>query len=263
MNNILKTIIEQKQFELTQLQRKFNANQALKDIAVLNAPKSFIAALRNKQGQGKPGVIAEVKKASPSQGIIRADFEPLQIAEIYQQAGAACLSVLTDEKFFQGCNSYLTEIAAKIPLPVLRKDFIIDPLQIYQARLIGSDCILLIAACLEPNQLIDYTQLAHELQLQVLIEVHNFKELEPALAASSGLIGINNRDLTTFETQLNTTLEIAKEIPQDRLIISESGIHTREDVQYLQKAGVHYFLVGESLMRAPDINTKFSELFDI
>jgi indole-3-glycerol phosphate synthase len=211
--------------------------------------------------QDRPAVIAEVKKASPSAGVIRADFRPAEIAASYAGAGAACLSVLTDERYFQGADRFLVEARAACKLPVLRKDFTVDPWQVYESRVLGADCILLIVAALEPAQLQDLHGLARELGLDVLVEVHDERELEHALATNAGLVGVNNRDLHRFVTELEVSERLRPQIPEDRLMISESGIHSREDVARLTRAGVDAYLVGEALMRADDPGAALQTLF--
>jgi len=206
------------------------------------------------------GLIAEVKKTSPSQGVIRADFDPIAIAGIYEKSGASCISVLTEQKFFQGKLEYLGSIRKTSGLPLLRKDFIVDEYQIHEARAAGADAILLIAACLDKSQLQDYIGIAKQLGLDVLVESHTYRELDKSLLAGAMLVGINNRDLTTFTVSLQTTLDLVKDIPDDRTIVSESGIKTREDVINLQRAGVDAILVGESLMREKDVEKKVKEL---
>jgi indole-3-glycerol phosphate synthase len=211
-------------------------------------------------GNGDIRLIAEVKKASPSKGVIREDFDPVKIAGIYEEAGASCLSVLTEKKFFQGSLAYLGQIRKAVALPLLRKDFIIDEYQIFESRAAGADAILLISACLERQQIQDYLGIAKQLGLDVLVESHTYKELDKALLAGALLVGINNRDLTTFQVSLQTTLDLLNDIPDDRIVVSESGIATREDVVQLQQAGVDAILVGESLMREKDIGKKVKEL---
>ena len=223
-------------------------------------PRGFKQALRTACDSGWTAVIAEVKKGSPSKGLIRPDFDPLAIAEIYQENGAACLSVLTDAHFFLGHLSYLALIREQVGLPLLRKDFVIDPFQIYEARAAGADAILLIAAILDLHQLRDFTAQARELHLDVLLEVHDEAELELALQTDCELIGINNRDLRSFVVDLATTERLSRLIPGDRLIVTESGINSRADVVRLQQAGAGAFLVGESLMREADIGAKLREL---
>jgi indole-3-glycerol phosphate synthase len=205
-------------------------------------------------------LIAEVKKASPSQGVIREDFDPVNIARIYEESGASCLSVLTEDKYFQGNLGYLGRIRKSVKLPLLRKDFIIDEYQIHEARVAGADAILLIAACLDTNQLQDYIGIASGLGLDVLVESHTYQELDKSLSAGATIVGINNRDLSTFDVSLTTTFDLLKDIPDDRTVVSESGIKTRDDVVRLHQAGVDAILVGESLMREKDIGRKVKEL---
>jgi len=223
-------------------------------------PRGFLRALRATADSGWTSVIAEVKKGSPSKGVIREDFDPLAISETYQDNGATCLSVLTDENFFMGHLLYLAKIREVVSLPLLRKDFICDPYQIYEARAAGADAILLIAAMLDAVQLAEYNALASELHLDVLLEVHDEGELESALATGCELIGINNRNLQTFATDLATTERLLPLIPADHFVVAESGISSRADVLRLQKAGARGFLVGESLMREDDIGAKLKEL---
>jgi indole-3-glycerol phosphate synthase len=223
-------------------------------------PRGFLRALRATSDSGWTSVIAEVKKGSPSKGVIREDFDPLAIAETYQTNGATCLSVLTDENFFMGHLLYLTKIREVVSLPLLRKDFICDPYQIYEARAAGADAILLIAAMLDAVQLAEYNAMASELHLDVLLEVHDEAELEAALSTGCELIGINNRNLQTFATDLATTERLLPLIPAGHFVVAESGISSRADVLRLQEAGAHGFLVGESLMREADIGSKLKEL---
>ena len=226
-----------------------------------NAPRGFVRTLQQKIAAGQAGVIAEVKKASPSKGVIRADFDPAAIAASYEAGGAACLSVLTDEQFFQGCGEYLRTARAACALPVLRKDFIIDRYQIDQARVWGADCILLIVAALESAQLQALEQHALELGMDVLVEVHDAQELQTALACQSPLIGINNRNLRTFEVSLQTTLDLLTAMPDDRLVVTESGILAPVDVAQMRAAGVNAFLVGEAFMRAPEPGSALRSFF--
>jgi indole-3-glycerol phosphate synthase len=221
--------------------------------------RPFTEALRRRAGSDT-AVIAEVKKGSPSKGVIRPDFDPLAIARCYSRAGAACLSVLTDEKFFLGRLSYLNAIRQVVDLPLLRKEFIIDPYQVYEARVFGADAILLIAAALDDAKLSELAGLAAELQMDVLLEVHDESELERALRVPTPMVGINNRDLKTFHTDLAVTERLLPHIPADRLVVAESGIRTREDICRLQKAGAGAFLIGESLVREKDIESKLSVL---
>ncbi|MDI9818358.1 MULTISPECIES: indole-3-glycerol phosphate synthase TrpC [unclassified Legionella] len=218
-------------------------------------PRDFIASLN----KSTPAIIAEIKKASPSKGIIRVDFDVAAIADIYEQNGASCLSVLTDKHFFQGDPSYIKIAKANSDLPVLRKDFIIDSYQIYESRFLGADCILLIVAMLDDYQLTDYCRLAQELGMAVLVESHTLEELQRAIKLPTPLIGINNRSLHTFNTDIYTSINLANELPADKLLITESGINIREDIQLMMSNGINTFLIGESLMRAPDIGLKLKE----
>jgi indole-3-glycerol phosphate synthase len=219
--------------------------------------RDFVAALRKK----RPAVIAEIKRASPSKGLLRENFDPAAIARSYQEAGAACMSVLTDREFFQGAPEHLSAARAACALPALRKDFLIDPYQVMEARALGADCVLLIAACLADPEMRDLETLALSLGMAVLVEVHDAPELERALALRTPLIGINNRNLRSFETRLETTLDLLPRIPADRLVITESGILSRADVQRMRDQGVHAFLVGEAFMRANDPGAELRKLF--
>jgi indole-3-glycerol phosphate synthase len=227
--------------------------------------RDFMGALRAKIAAGQPAVIAEVKKASPSKGVLRADFIPADIAQSYAEGdgtlSAACLSVLTDKQFFQGSIDYLKQARASCDLPVLRKDFMVDPYQVYEARVMGADCILLIAACLDDAQMKSLEALAVSLDMAVLVEVHDEAELERALKLKTPLIGINNRNLKTFEVSLDTTLDMLAKVPADRLLVTESGITTPADVKRLRDAGVNAFLVGEAFMRAEDPGLALAQLF--
>ena len=223
--------------------------------------RDFVGALRQKIAAGKPAVIAEVKKASPSKGVLRADFIPADIAQSYAEYGAACLSVLTDRQFFQGTTDYLKQARASCSLPVLRKDFMVDPYQVYEARVMGADCILLIAACLDDQQMQDMEALAQSLDMAVLVEVHDAAELERALKLKTPLIGVNNRNLKTFEVSLETTIALKAQVPADRLLITESGIAAPADVQRMRAAGIQAFLVGEAFMRAEEPGLALAELF--
>ncbi|MFO0120321.1 MAG: indole-3-glycerol phosphate synthase TrpC [Burkholderiales bacterium] len=226
-----------------------------------SAPRGFVAALRRAITQGRSAVIAEVKKASPSKGVLREHFVPAEIAQAYERGGAACLSVLTDESFFQGSPEFLKQARAACGLPVLRKDFLYDPYQVLQARAWGADCVLLIVAALSDAQLAELEACAHELQMDVLVEVHDADELDRALQLRTPLLGINNRDLRTFEVSLQTTIGQLARIPADRLVITESGILSVADVQLMRDAGVNAFLVGEAFMRAPDPGQALATLF--
>ena len=208
-----------------------------------------------------PAVIAEIKRASPSEGVIRADFDPADIATSYEGAGAACLSVLTDERYFMGCDDHLEEARSVTKLPALRKDFIVDPYQVYESRALGADCLLLIAAALDAGQLGDLAQLGKEVGLDVLVEVHDGGELEAALDLGAKLVGINNRDLSTFATSLDTTIDLLGTVPDDVTVVTESGIHTHDDVRRLRDAGIHAFLVGTAFMREPDPGNALQRLF--
>ncbi len=223
--------------------------------------RDFVGALRAKIAAGQAGVIAEVKKASPSKGVLRENFHPADIAKSYAQHGAACLSVLTDEQFFQGCTDYLRQARAACSLPVLRKDFMVSDYQVYDARAMGADCILLIAACLDDAQMADLEACAMSLGMAVLVEVHDGEELDRALKLKTPLVGINNRNLRTFDVTLDTTLGLLSRVPADRLLVTESGILGRADVERMRAADVHAFLVGEAFMRQPDPGMALSELF--
>ena len=223
--------------------------------------RDFVGALRRKLAAGKSGVIAEIKKASPSKGVLREHFVPADIAASYARHGAACLSVLTDAQFFQGSTAYLQQARAACDLPVLRKDFMVDAYQIYQSRAMGADAVLLIAACLDDAQLQDFEAIARDLDMAVLVEVHDGAELQRALKLKTPLVGINNRNLRSFEVTLQTTLGMLKDVPQDRLLVTESGILTPADVKTMRDAGVHAFLVGEAFMRADDPGLALAKLF--
>jgi indole-3-glycerol phosphate synthase len=223
--------------------------------------RGFEASLRSKISAGHAGVIAEVKKASPSKGILRPDFQPAQIAQTYAAHGAACLSVLTDVQFFQGSPDYLQQARAACPIPVLRKDFMIDPYQVYEARSWGTDCILLIVAALDHGLMAELEACAHDLGMGVLVEVHDAAELSAALRLKTAMLGINNRNLRTFETSLQTTIDLLPGIPSEKLVVTESGILKPEDVRQMRDADVHAFLVGEAFMRAPDPGVELSRLF--
>ncbi len=225
------------------------------------APRDFFTALKSRIDAGNPAVIAEIKRASPSKGLLRQNFVPADIARSYEAGGAACLSVLTDREFFQGANGDLRAARAACSLPVLRKDFIIDPYQVLEARAMGADCILLIAACLSLREMKPLEALAMKLDMAVLVEVHDASELDAALQLRTPLIGINNRDLRTFQTRLETTLDLLEYTPENRVVVTESGIATREDIARLRRHGVHAFLVGEAFMRAPDPGEALRALF--
>lgn len=256
---ILDQILEYKRGEVEQQRCTVPLAVLQESIARRGATRGFAGALRRQATVGT-AIIAEVKKGSPSKGIIRADFDPCDIAKRYQTAGATCLSVLTDAKFFMGSLAYLETIREVVSLPLLRKDFVVDSYQIYQARAAGADAVLLIAAALTQDLLAEFTSLALELNLDVLLEVHNREELERALQLPVELIGINNRDLKTFHTDLAVTERLLPLIPSDRLVVSESGIRNRDDICRLQQAGAKAFLIGESLMREADFEHKLQEL---
>ena len=223
--------------------------------------RDFVGALRRKAAAGQPAVIAEVKKASPSKGVLREQFVPAAIAESYAEHGAACLSVLTDQRFFQGSNAFLQQSRAACPLPVLRKDFMVDEFQVFEARAIGADCILLIVACLDDALMVDLEACASALGMAVLVEVHDGAELDRALRLKTPMVGINNRNLKTFEVTLDTTIGLLPRMPADRLLVTESGVLVRADVERLLDAGIRSFLVGEAFMRAPDPGRALAELF--
>lgn len=259
--DILQTIVAHKRDEVAAAKAAFPLSRLQNRLALVeDQPRGFLRALRAMQESGGTAIIAEVKKGSPSKGVIREDFDPLTIAETYQQHGATCLSILTDEKFFLGHLSYLGLIREQVCLPLLRKDFICDPYQIVEARAFGADAVLLIAAMLELEQLRDFSALARELQLDVLLEVHDEIDLERALQTDCELIGINNRSLRSFVTDLGTSERLRPLIPAERFVVAESGINTRADVERLLAAGAGGFLVGESLMRQADIGAKLEEL---
>lgn len=259
--DILKKIIHRKAEEIAARKQAVSLEVLHERIQAAPPVRGFVEAIRSKLTAGQAAVIAEVKKASPSKGVIRTDFRPADIARSYEQGGASCLSVLTDVDFFQGSDEYLQQARAACSLPVLRKDFIIDPYQVYEARAIGADCILLIAACLSSAQMQELSTLAVELGMDVLVEVHDAEELARTLPLNLPLVGINNRNLRTFETRLDTTLELLLHIPEGRIVVTESGIHTQQDVALMREHGVHTFLVGEAFMRADEPGAKLAELF--
>jgi indole-3-glycerol phosphate synthase len=266
MSDILDKIVATKKIEIARSLKQISLGNQ-REIAELNnkdallKPRGFIHAIQNKIAAGKAGVITEIKKASPSKGILRENFNPAQIAQSYEKHGAACLSVLTDVDYFQGSNTFLKEARSACSIPVLRKDFTIDPYQVYEARAIGADAILLIVACLELNQMKELEACAHELGLDVLVEVHNAPELEQALELKTPLLGINNRNLKTFEVTLQTTLSLLSMVPKDKTLVTESGILGRADVQLMRDNQINAFLVGEAFMRAVDPGAALSELF--
>ena len=261
MADILEQIVAVKREEIAAAQKKRPLDLVRADAESRVLTRDFEGALRAKIAAGRPAVIAEIKKASPSKGVLRADFEPADIAQSYAEHGAACLSVLTDRQFFQGTVDYLKQARASCDLPVLRKDFIVDAYQVYESRVMGADCILLIVACLDDAQMAELERIARLLGMAVLVEVHDRAELERALKLKTPLVGINNRDLRTFEVSLSTTLDMLTDVPADRLLITESGILAPADVQTMRQAGVHAFLVGEAFMRAEDPGAALSSLF--
>ena len=261
MSDILEKILAVKREEVAAAKQKRPLAATRSDAEKADKPRDFLGALRSKILAGMPAVIAEVKKASPSKGVLRADFDPAAIARSYARHGAACLSVLTDAEFFQGHRDYLIQAREASGLPVLRKDFIVDPYQIYEARAMGADCILLIVAALDDNAMIGLERVAMELGMAVLVEVHDAHEFERALGLQTPLLGINNRNLRTFETRLETTLDLLKHVSPDRLVITESGILSAADVERMRQAGVSAFLVGEAFMRSPDPGAELTKLF--
>jgi len=263
MTDILEKIVAVKRQEVA-------SAVARKSLAVVRADaesrvltRDFVGAMRVKIAAGQPAVIAEIKKASPSKGVLCEDFIPADIAQSYAEHGAACLSVLTDVQFFQGAIDYLKQARASCQLPVLRKDFIIDAYQVYESRVMGADAILLIASILDDAQMKEFEAIAHSLDMAVLVEVHDAPELARALQLKTPLVGINNRNLKTFEVTLDTTLTLMQGVPKDRLLVTESGIHTRDDVLRMGAAGINAFLVGEAFMRAPDPGIALAALFPI
>jgi indole-3-glycerol phosphate synthase len=268
MSDILQRILAVKREEVAAarlriddatLRREAEASRAMTDGRL--RPRGFEGALRAAIAQGRAAVIAEVKKASPSKGVLRADFDPPAIARSYERGGAACLSVLTDVGFFQGSPDYLRQARAACGLPALRKDFIVDAYQVYEARAWGADCVLLIAAALDDRQLADLEACAMALGMDVLVEVHDADELARALRLRTTLVGVNNRNLRTFEVSLRSTIDLLDHMPADRLVVTESGIMGREDVATMRAAGVHAFLVGEAFMRAPDPGQALASMF--
>jgi indole-3-glycerol phosphate synthase len=259
--DILNKIVEVKREEIAAARKKTPLEAMRADAESRVLTRDFEGALRRRISAGKAAVIAEIKKASPSKGVLRADFIPADIAQSYAEHGAACLSVLTDRQFFQGQTDYLKQARASCDLPVLRKDFLIDPYQVYESRAMGADCILLIVSCLEDAQMAELEAVARGLDMAVLVEVHDRAELERALKLKTPLVGINNRNLRTFEVTLQTTLDMLADVPPGRLLVTESGILDRGDVKTMREAGVHAFLVGEAFMRAADPGAALAELF--
>ena len=260
-SDILEKILKVKREEVISAKHERPLAALRKDAEKADKPRDFIGALRTKISSGMPAVIAEIKKASPSKGVLRADFDPVAIARSYARHGAACLSVLTDVEFFQGSRDYLIQARETSGLPVLRKDFIVDPYQIYEARAMGADCVLLIVAALDDDAMAGLERVAMDLDMAVLVEVHDAKEFERALELRTPLLGINNRNLRTFETRLDTTLDLLERIPQGKLVVTESGILASSDVERMRSAGVEAFLVGEAFMRAADPGEALAKLF--
>ena len=261
MSDILNKIVAVKREEVALALGRKSLAAVRADAESRVLTRDFEAALRTKVAGGRSAVIAEIKKASPSKGVLREDFVPADIAQSYAEHGAACLSVLTDVQFFQGSVDFLKQARASCQLPVLRKDFMVDAYQVYESRAMGADAVLLIAACLDDAQMKDLEAIARGLYMAVLVEVHDAAELERALALKTPLIGVNNRNLRTFETSLDTTLALLDKMPKDRLLVTESGIQTREDVLRMRAAGVNAFLVGEAFMRAEDPGEALGALF--
>jgi len=261
MSDILNKIIATKVVEVAAARAKKPLVEVQATALAAAAPRDFVGSIRAKIANNKSAVIAEIKKASPSKGIIREDFKPADIAQSYEQGGAACLSVLTDVEYFQGSAEYLKQARAACSLPVLRKDFMIDPYQVYEARAMGADCILLIAAALDLTTMRELEKIAHELGMAVLVEVHNGEELDLALQLETPLLGINNRNLRTFEVTLDTTLGLLARIPNNKIVVTESGIFTADDVALMRKNNVHTFLVGEAFMRQPEPGIELAKVF--
>ena len=260
-SDILNRIVEVKRDEIRAARAKRDLASLRRDAESLGGVRDFVGSMRAKVAAGQAAVIAEIKKASPSKGVLREHFVPAEIAESYQRGGAACLSVLTDVQFFQGATAYLEQARAACTLPVLRKDFMVDAYQVFEARAMGADCILLIAACLDDAEMADLEAQANALGMAVLVEVHDGFELDRALSLKTPLVGINNRNLRTFEVTLDTTLGLLDRVPPGRLLVTESGILGVDDVRRMREAGVHAFLVGEAFMRAPDPGAALAQLF--
>ena len=261
MSDVLERIVAAKRAEIADAKRRVPQAEMERRARAAPVPRDFVGALRAKIATGAAAVIAEIKRASPSKGLLRADFNPAEIARSYQKGGAACMSVLTDKQFFQGDAGHLKAARAACTLPALRKDFVIDPWQVQESRALGADCILLIAACLSRSQMLELESAARELGMAVLVEVHNAAELEHASALKTPLVGINNRNLKTFETKLETTIDLLPRVPQGRIVVTESGILSAEDVARMRSYGVETFLVGEAFMRAADPGEALRGLF--
>jgi indole-3-glycerol phosphate synthase len=261
MSDILKRIVAVKHEEIQAARASCDLASLRREAESTGGLRDFVGAMRARIGQGHSAVIAEIKKASPSKGVLREHFVPAEIASSYESGGAACLSVLTDEQFFQGCAAYLQQARTACMLPVLRKDFMVDAYQVYEARAMGADCILLIAACLDDAEMADLEAQAHSLGMAVLVEVHDGRELDRALRLNTPLVGINNRNLRTFEVSLDTTLGLLSQVPAERVLVTESGVLGRGDVDRMRAAGVGAFLVGEAFMRSSDPGQALAELF--
>jgi len=261
MSDILEKIVGVKRAEVAAARVDMPFDRMVTLAKAAGEPRDFAGAMRTAVGAGKAAVIAEIKKASPSKGVIRENFDPAAIAGSYETHGATCMSVLTDRQFFQGEPEHLTIARNAVAIPALRKDFIVDEYQIHEARWLGADCILLIVAALQPAELLSFEGIARSLGMSVLVEVHDEKELDIALKLSTPLIGINNRDLRTFETTLKTTLRLQKLVPADRMVVTESGIRTVDDVTMMRRCGINAFLVGEAFMRAAEPGKALEELF--
>lgn len=261
MSDILQRIVAVKREEVASARARASLAQVRAAAEARGGLRGFETAMRARVAAGRPAVIAEVKKASPSKGVLREPFDPAAIARSYEAGGAACLSVLTDERFFQGCPAFLEQARASCALPVLRKDFLVDEYQVHEARAMGADCVLLIVACLDDARLADLEACAHGHGMDVLVEVHDADELSRALRLQTRLVGINNRNLRSFEVSLDTTIGLLPHVPADRLLVTESGILGRADVQRMRAADVHAFLVGEAFMRAPEPGAALAELF--
>src|SRR5210317_2439913 len=262
MTNILKKIETTKFQEVERLKSNVSLNEIMVHNKLKDPCRDFVGSIKKNHLSGRSSVIAEIKKASPSKGVIREQFNPVEIAKSYEEYGAACLSILTDEQYFQGDLKYLALVKQEVKLPILRKDFIVDPYQIYEAKINGADCILLIAAILTDQQLVDYEKIAQDLGMAVLVEAHDEKELDASLKLQTELVGINNRNLKTFDVTLDTTIDLKNKIGKDKVVVTESGIFTRFDVELMNKHDVHTFLIGESFMRHENPGVALNELFE-
>ena len=262
MSNILDKILATKSKEIFEAKKNISIEQLKKNIFESGRPRDFVQALKDKHNKNEAGVIAEIKKASPSKGIIRQNFDPVSIALSYENGGAACLSVLTDQEYFQGHPEYIMQVKSNSMLPILRKDFIVDPYQIYESRALGADCILLIVAALDLKKMKELESLANELEMAVLVESHNQQELDLALELETPLIGINNRDLKTFNVSLQTSIDLVRNI-EGRIPITESGIFTEKDVKLMNENHINTFLVGEAFMKQPDPGLALNDLFKL